>query len=152
MLRGATRPRKQSGRSHHGPVEPALVDRPGGGRRRSAQLASAVQETFASKGGVDGLLTTLRQGGLGGAVDSWISTEPNQAVEPQQLGAALGPGNVDQIAAKSGLSVEMLLPLLATFLPMIIDMLTPDGNAPKTGADGGMGQIGDLLGGLLGGR
>ena len=116
-----------------------------------AQLADAVQETFASKGGVDGLLSTLRQGGLGGAVDSWISTGPNQAVEPQQLGAALGPDNVNQIASKSGLSVEMLLPILAAALPMIIDMLTPDGNAPKTGADGGMGQIGDLLGGLLGG-
>ena len=116
-----------------------------------AQLTGAVQETFASKGGVDGLIGTLRQGGLGGAVDSWISTGPNQAVEPQQLEAALGPNNVNQIAAKSGLSVEMLLPLLATFLPTIIDMLTPDGNAPKTGADGGMGQIGDLLGGLLGG-
>ena len=116
-----------------------------------AQLAGAVQETFSSKGGVDGLLNTLRQGGLGGAVDSWISTGPNQAVEPQQLQAALGPDNVNQIAAKSGLSVEMLLPILAAALPMIIDMLTPDGNAPKTGADGGMSQIGDLLGGLLGG-
>jgi uncharacterized protein YidB (DUF937 family) len=117
-----------------------------------AQLASAVQETFASKGGVDGLIGTLRQGGLGGAVDSWISTGPNQPVEPQQVGAALGPQNVNQISAKSGLPVEALLPLLATFLPMIIDMLTPDGNAPQTGADGGMGQIGDLLGGLLGAR
>lgn len=124
----------------------------GAGSADPAQLASAVQETFASKGGVDGLLTTLRQGGLGGAVDSWISTEPNQAVEPQQLGAALGPDNVKQIASKSGISVEMLLPILAAALPMIIDMLTPDGNSPKTGADGGMGQIGDLLGGLLGGR
>jgi hypothetical protein len=45
----------------------------------------------------------------------------------------------------------MLLPLLAAALPLIVDILTPDGNAPKTGADGGMGQIGDLLGGLLGG-
>ena len=115
-----------------------------------AQLASAVQETFASKGGVDGLMTTLRQGGLGGAVDSWVSTGTNEAVEPQQLGAALGPENVNQISAKSGLPVEALLPLLATFLPMIIDMLTPDGNAPQTGADHGMGQIGDILGGLLG--
>jgi uncharacterized protein YidB (DUF937 family) len=84
-------------------------------------------------------------------VDSWISTGPNQSVEPQQVGAALGPANVNQISEKSGLPVEALLPLLATFLPMIIDMLTPDGNAPQTGADGGMGQIGDILGGLLGG-
>lgn len=117
-----------------------------------AQLAGAVQETFASKGGVDGLIDTLRKGGLGGAVDSWISTGPNQSVEPQQVGAALGPQNVNQISAKSGLPVDALLPLLATFLPMIIDMLTPDGNAPRTGADNGMGQISDILGGLLAGR
>jgi uncharacterized protein YidB (DUF937 family) len=114
-----------------------------------AKLAGAVQETFASKGGVDGLIDSLRKGGLGGEVDSWISTGQNQPVEPQKLGAALGPENVNQLSAKSGLPVEALLPLLATFLPTIIDMLTPDGNAPKTGADGGMGQIGDLLGGLL---
>ena len=120
----------------------------GTGGADPAKLAAAVQETFASKGGVDGLIGTLRQGGLGGAVDSWISTGPNQAVEPQQLEAALGPNNVNQIATKSGLSVEMLLPILAAALPMIIDILTPDGNAPKTGADGGMGQIGDLLGGV----
>ena len=123
----------------------------GAGGADPTKLAAAVQETFASKGGVDGLIGTLRQGGLGGAVDSWISTGPNQAVEPQQLEAALGPNNVNQIATKSGLSVEMLLPILAAALPMIIDMLTPDGNAPKTGTDGGRGQIGDLLGGLLGG-
>ena len=130
-----------------------LISTIGGGASGAdpAKLATAVQETFASKGGVDGLIGTFRQGGLGGAVDSWISTGPNQAVEPQQLEAALGSSNVNQIAAKSGLSVEMLLPILAAALPMIIDMLTPDGNAPKAGADGGMGQIGDLLGGLLGG-
>ena len=130
---------------------PLLLFTQGAGGADPAQLASAVQETFASKGGVDGLIGTLRQGSLGGAVDSWISTEPEPGREPQQVGAALGPNNVNQIAAKSGLSVEMLLPVLAAFLPMIIDMLTPDGNAPATGADGGMGQIGDLLGGLLGG-
>jgi uncharacterized protein YidB (DUF937 family) len=123
----------------------------GTGGADPAQLAGAVQETFASKGGVDGLLGTLRQGGLGSAVDSWISSGPNEGVQPQQLGAALGPDNINQISAKSGLPVEALLPLLATFLPMIIDMLTPDGNAPQTGADNGMGQIGDILGGLLGG-
>ena len=117
-----------------------------------AKLAGAVQETFASKGGVDGLIDSLRKGGLGGEVDSWISTGQNQPVEPQKLGAALGPENVNQLSAKSWLPVEALLPVLATFLPTIIDMLTPDGNAPKTGADGGMGQIGDLLGGLLAGR
>ena len=117
-----------------------------------ARLTEGVQEVFASKGGVDGLLGTLRAGGLGGAVDSWVSTGSNEPVEPQRLGAALGPDTVNQLSSKTGLSVEMLLPLLATFLPMIIDHLTPDGKEPQTGADGGLGQIGDLLGGLLGGK
>jgi uncharacterized protein YidB (DUF937 family) len=124
----------------------------GAGGVDPTKLTEGVQEVFASKGGVDGLLGQLRQGGLGGAVDSWVSTGPNEPVQPQQLGAALGPDTVNQLSSKTGLSVEMLLPLLASFLPMIIDHLTPDGKEPKTGPDGGLGQIGDLLGGLLGGQ
>ena len=47
----------------------------------------------------------------------------------------------------------MLLPLLAAFLPQIVNMLTPQGRVP----DGGLGQaasgmdLGTVLGGLLGG-
>ncbi len=115
-------------------------------------LTTGVQDVFASQGGVNGLVGKLKQGGLGSEVDSWVSTEPNKPVDPQRLGSALGPDTVGQLSSKTGLSVQALLPLLATFLPMIIDRLTPDGNAANTGSDGGMGQIGDVLGGLLGGN
>jgi uncharacterized protein YidB (DUF937 family) len=117
------------------------------------QLISGVQEVFVSKGGVEGLISSLRAGGLGGVVDSWVSTGTNQPVEPQQLGAALGPDTVNQLSDKTGLSIETLLPLLAAFLPMIIDHLTPDGQVPQGGAAGAPSQsdIGDLLGGILGG-
>ena len=115
------------------------------------RLITGVQEVFASKGGVDGLVSSLRAGGLGGVVDSWVSTGTNVPVEPQQLGAALGPDTVNQLSTKTGLSIETLLPLLAAFLPMIIDHLTPDGKVPEGGATPGQGDIGDLLGGILGG-
>jgi uncharacterized protein YidB (DUF937 family) len=115
------------------------------------RLISGVQEVFASKGGVEGLVTSLRAGGLGGVVDSWVSTGTNVPVEPQQLGAALGPDTVNQLSAKTGLSIEMLLPLLAAFLPMIIDHLTPNGQVPQGGAAPDQADIGDLLGGILGG-
>jgi uncharacterized protein YidB (DUF937 family) len=115
-------------------------------------LTKGVQDTFASQGGVDGLLGTLSQNGMGDEVQSWISTGENKPVDPQRLGSALGPDTVNQLSSNTGLSVQALLPLLATFLPMIIDRMTPDGNAPQTGADGGLGQIGDVLGGLLGGN
>lgn len=115
------------------------------------RLTSAVQDTFASQGGVDGLVGKLRAGGLAPQVDSWIGTGSNQPVEPQRLGDALGQDTVSQLSSQSGLSPAALLPVLAQFLPMIIDRLTPGGNLPKDGGQGGLGDIGDLIGGALGG-
>lgn len=117
----------------------------------SAKLIGGVQEVFAAQGGVDGLLAKLRAGGLGHHVDSWVSTGTNEPVEPAQLGAALGPDTVSQLAAKTGISIESLLPMLAGFLPMIIDHLTPNGRAPKAGEAANQPDLGGLLGGLLGG-
>ena len=107
-------------------------------------------------GGLDGLVSQLRGAGLGEAVDSWIGSGPNQAVDPQQLGAALGDEEVQRLSAGSGLDIATLLPMLAAFLPQIIDLLTPDGAVPDGGlngavASGGMPDIGGLLGGLLAG-
>ena len=116
-----------------------------------SKLVGGVQEVFETQGGVDGLLAKLRAGGLGNHVDSWVSTGPNQPVEPAQLGAALGPDTVNQLAAKSGVSIEKLLPMLAAFLPMIISHLTPTGQAPKAGEPANQPDLGGLLGGLLGG-
>jgi uncharacterized protein YidB (DUF937 family) len=116
-----------------------------------AGLASGIQE----EGGLDALLGKLRDAGLGSQVDSWIGGGPNEPVEPQRLGAALGDDEVQRLSAKSGLDIGMLLPLLAAFLPQIINMLTPDGKAPEGGLDqatgGGMPDLGGLLGGLIGG-
>jgi uncharacterized protein YidB (DUF937 family) len=115
-------------------------------------LTGAIEQT----GGLDGLVGRLRDGGLGSEVDSWVSTGTNQPVDPQRLGQALGPDTVQQLSAGSGIDIGSLLPMLAMFLPQIIDMLTPNGSAPSGGLDGAAGQgglpdLGGLLGGLLGG-
>jgi uncharacterized protein YidB (DUF937 family) len=107
-------------------------------------------------GGIDGLMTRLRDGGLNDEVDSWVSTGPNQPVEPQRLGDALGPETVQRLSNGSGIDIQALLPLLAAFLPQLIDMLTPDGQTPSGGLNdalgsGGLGDLGGLLGGLMGG-
>jgi hypothetical protein len=85
-----------------------------------------------------------------------LSTGPNAPVDPQRLGQALGPDTVQQLSSGSGIDVRSLLPLLAMFLPQIIDMLTKNGSTPSGGLDGATGQggmpdLGGLLGGLLGG-
>jgi uncharacterized protein YidB (DUF937 family) len=115
-------------------------------------LAGAIEDS----GGIDGLITRLRQGGLGPEVDSWVSTGPNRPVDPQRLGDALGPETVQRLANGTGLDIQALLPLLAAFLPQLIDLLTPGGDTPSGGLDGalgsgGLGDLGGLLGGLMGG-
>ena len=112
---------------------------------------AGVQGLIDQHGGVDGLLQKLRDGGLGGLVDSWVGTGPNQPVEPKQLGAALGPDTVNQLSASTGISIQSLLPMLAAFLPMLINHLTPTGQAPKAGDATNQPDLGGLLGGLLGG-
>jgi uncharacterized protein YidB (DUF937 family) len=113
-------------------------------------LSQAIQ----GAGGIDGILDKLRAGGLGGAVDSWVSTGPNQPVAPEALGQALGPDTVQQLSSGSGIDIGQLLPMLAAFLPQIVNMLTPDGSMPSgglNGAAGGMPDLGGLLGSLTGG-
>ena len=82
-------------------------------------------------------MSKLRAGGLGEQVDSWVSTGSNAPVQPAQLEQALGPDTVQRLSAGSGLNVGQLLPLLAAFLPQIINMLTPKGNVPSGGLEPG---------------
>ena len=113
-------------------------------------LANAIQ----GEGGIDGLLGKLKDAGLGDQVDSWISTGQNQGVGPDQLGQALGPDTVGRLSQGSGIDIAALLPMLAAFLPQIVDMLTPNGQTPAGGLNGAAGSLpdlGGLLGGMLGG-
>jgi uncharacterized protein YidB (DUF937 family) len=114
-------------------------------------LAGAVRD----EGGLDAMIGKLNDAGYGDAVNTWVGGGPNEAVDPQALGAALGDDEVQRLAGKSGIDVQALLPLLAAFLPQIINMLTPKGQVP----DGGLNQaaqeqmpdLSGMLGGLLGG-
>ncbi len=115
----------------------------------TAAVAS-VQQLIDDSGGVDGLLKKLEDGGLGEQAKSWVSTGENQPVEPEQLANALGPETVNKLSATSGLSVQSLLPLLAMFLPMLINHLTPNGQKPQPGSAQNQPDIGGMLGGLLG--
>ena len=127
----------------------------GGASGDVASQVGGLAQAIQSEGGLDSIVGKLRDAGLGGAVDSWVSTGGNQTVDPNRLGEALGPDTVQRLSATSGLSIAALLPMLAAFLPQIVNMLTPNGQVPSGGLNGAAGsvlpQIGQVLGGLLGG-
>ena len=104
--------------------------------------------------GRPGLVQHLTSSGLAEQVASWVSKGDNQPVDAQQLGAALGPDKLGQLAQQVGVPVDQLLPALAAALPTVIDALTPDGQMPGAGGLDVGGVLGGLggLGGLLGGN
>ena len=123
----------------------------GGAAPEPAVAVTGLAAAIGSQGGIDGILGKLREAGYGQQVDSWISGGSNETIPPQQLGSALGEGTVQQLSSSSGLSIAMLLPLLASFLPQIVDRLTPDGKEPAGGVNEAAKNSGPDLGGLLGG-
>ena len=96
-------------------------------------------------GGLGALLQQFQAAGLGEQVNSWVGTGQNLPVSPEQLQGAFGADQMSQMAEKMGLSVGDLGSQMSQMLPQVVDQLTPQGRMPE----GGLGDLGDLLGGLL---
>lgn len=80
------------------------------------------------------LLGRLEQAGLGGQVQSWLGTGTNLPITPDQLRDALGDEEVEEAAAREGMTPETLLTELAEHLPGLIDRLSPRGELLPSGA------------------
>jgi uncharacterized protein YidB (DUF937 family) len=98
-------------------------------------------------GGLQGLLQTFQQKGLGDIFSSWISTGQNQTVSPSQVKHALGGEQIQQLAEKAGLSVGEVSQAVSKMLPEIVNKLTPNGNIEAGGlVDEGLSALKKLLG------
>jgi uncharacterized protein YidB (DUF937 family) len=108
-----------------------LLDSLGGSLRDVAAaaapglIAEALQRT--NLGNLQGIVTQLQQGGLGPQVKSWLGNGANMPVTAEQLRAALGNEQVQQLAAKFGVPTDQVLKLLADHLPAAVDQASPNG-------------------------
>lgn len=84
-------------------------------------------------GGLTGLIDKLSEGGLQEQVASWVSTGANLPVSGEQIQAVLGSPMVQSIAEKMGIDADSASGTLASLLPQVINMLTPDGQVPDNG-------------------
>lgn len=92
-----------------------------------AGMVSVVNGILEKHGGVQGVVNEFERNGLGATVKSWVDTGPNQAISPDDVQRALGPDLLQQLAAKSGLSVQELSQKLSQVLPEAVDKMTPNG-------------------------
>ena len=95
-----------------------------------AGVVSAVNSILEKNGGLQGVVNEFERNGLGATISSWVGTGPNQPISPGDLRRTLGPDLLQQLAAKTGISIEELTEKLAQVLPQAVDKLTPDGKIP----------------------
>src|SRR5580765_5514774 len=82
-----------------------------------AGMVSVVNGILEKHGGLQGVVSEFEKNGLGPTVNSWVGTGPNQSISPDQLHRVVGPELLQQLAEKSGLSVQELAQKLAQVLP-----------------------------------
>src|SRR5262249_8218286 len=61
---------------------------------------------------------------------SWVGTGQNKPVSPGQLGQALGPNIIKTLSQMTGVSEDQLTKQLSQGIPVIINMVTPNGRRP----------------------
>lgn len=97
------------------------------------QLTQAVSKIIEESGGMDGLIKKFQDKGLGDVVQSWISNTPNKSVTSDQITNVFGPALMQKVASKVGMFPDTLSQQLATYLPLLVDKLSPNGMVPHEG-------------------
>jgi uncharacterized protein YidB (DUF937 family) len=95
-----------------------------------AGVVSAVNSILEKHGGLQGVVNEFERNGLGATISSWVGTGANQPISPHDLGRTLGPDLLQQLSAKTGISIQELTEKLAQVLPQAVDKMTPNGKIP----------------------
>jgi uncharacterized protein YidB (DUF937 family) len=77
------------------------------------------------------VLAQFEKQGLGDKMQSWIGKGANLPISPDQVRSVVGSDLLQQLSARTGLSVGDLTQKLAQVLPQAVDKMTPDGVIPK---------------------
>ena len=122
---------------------------PGEASSPQGAIGAVIQMVQSQPGGVGGVIQKFESAGLGGVAQSWLGGGANQAVSSGQVQDTLGQGAVGQVASALGVSQDQAAGHISQFLPLIMDHLSPNGQAP---AGGGMGELQGLLSRFTGGQ
>lgn len=90
-------------------------------------LMAVIGSVLSQNGGLQGLAEKFSQHGQGDTFNSWVGTGQNQPVSSNQVQQVLGQDQVHAVAQRMGIDPGMAASLIAQFLPLIIDKLTPHG-------------------------
>ncbi len=97
----------------------------------SNPLASGLLQMIQNQpGGLQGLVQSFHDKGMGGLVSSWVGSGSNSPITADQIHQVLGSDQVKALAAKAGISPDVAGSAIAQLLPGLVDKLTPNGSVP----------------------
>ncbi|MGA3195036.1 MAG: YidB family protein [Terriglobales bacterium] len=101
------------------------------GGSSNPMAASLLQMIQNQPGGLQGMVQSFHDKGMGGVVSSWVGNGQNLPISADQIHQVLGSDQVKALAAKAGISPDTAASTLAQLLPGIVDKLTPNGQVPE---------------------
>jgi uncharacterized protein YidB (DUF937 family) len=101
------------------------------GNSSNPLAANLLQMIQNQPGGLQGLVQSFHDKGLGGLVSAWVATGPNPPATSDQIQQVLGSDKVKQLATAAGISPDLASSSIAQLLPTLVDKLTPNGQVPE---------------------
>jgi uncharacterized protein YidB (DUF937 family) len=108
-------------------------------------LLNIAFQLMQQNGGLQGLLGTLQQGGMGKQAESWVSQGQNMGVSGDMLKSVLGSGVLGNLGAQHGMSANDVSSGLASMLPELINQMTPQGKVESNSNEMIQQALGMLL-------
>lgn len=90
-------------------------------------MAQVAMEMFNQNGGLPGILDKFNNAGLATETASWVGKGENLPISAEQIASVIGNSEIANMAAKFGITPDVLSSKIAENLPAVIDKLTPDG-------------------------
>ena len=81
-------------------------------------------------GGLQKILSRLKDQGKGAQAESWVGTGANEPVGADDVKGAIDDEELDRIAQQLGVSRDEAAEAVAQVLPDVVDQASPDGQLP----------------------
>lgn len=84
-------------------------------------------------GGLGGVLQRFQRKGYSQQAASWVSTGPNEVLEPQAVNDVVGTDELSRLSQQLDVSQDEVSTGMAQILPEMVNRLTPQGGVPDDG-------------------
>ena len=94
---------------------------------------SMINSLISSQGGIQAVLDKFQSSGLGEVVQSWLGDGENNPLSVEQLINVFGASDIAKAGQEAGIEDEgEASGLLAKFLPLVVNLLSPNGNIEES--------------------